>query len=263
MFSLTKRKIVLAILGIILFSPQAFVFANMEINEVMYDLKSGSDDGREWVELHNNSDKVVDLTTFKFFEGDTNHKMVLKQGDAKVPTGGYALVVSDYTKFKIDYPNLDGAVFDSTFSLSNTGETIAIKDGDSLVDQYSYTSGSGGGGNGNSLQKVNGAWTGAVPTPNAENKITVIPKVPSPPKATQSKEVAFSKSPEPRTPEAIAPESSTTDDFSKTDVPSGRTAYLFPAIFGIFLILASLGVFFIRKSGRETPAGDDFELLEE
>ena len=155
----------------ILFSPYAFVFANVEINEIMYDLKTGSDDGREWVEVYNNSDALVDFSPFKFFEGDTNHKMVLKQGEAKIPAGGYAIIVSDFIKFKTDHPNFQGAIFDSTFSLSNSGETLVIKNGGTTIDQVTYTSNQGGAGDGNSLQKINGLWQGTTLTPAAENKL--------------------------------------------------------------------------------------------
>ncbi|MEK7071654.1 MAG: lamin tail domain-containing protein, partial [Patescibacteria group bacterium] len=54
------------------------------INEIMYDLKNGSDDGREWIEVYNNSDASVDLSTFKFFEADTNHKIVSVAGGENI-----------------------------------------------------------------------------------------------------------------------------------------------------------------------------------
>ena len=54
--------------GVILFSSCSFVYADLVINEVMYDL-SGSDSSsgksREWVEIYNNgsSDVAIDAAT--------------------------------------------------------------------------------------------------------------------------------------------------------------------------------------------------------
>ena len=49
------------------------------INEIMYDA-SGSDAGKEWIELYNNGEEI-NLTGWKFYEGGTNHGLSLKQGD--------------------------------------------------------------------------------------------------------------------------------------------------------------------------------------
>ena len=120
-------KKIIIIFSIIFFCPRSYILANLEINEIMYDLKTGSDEGREWVEIYNNSNTPVDLSAFRFFEADTNHKIKLMQGSANVAGRGYAIIVSDLTKFKIDWPNFTGTIYDSSFSLSNSGETLAIK----------------------------------------------------------------------------------------------------------------------------------------
>jgi len=62
-------------------------------------------------------------------------------------------------------PDFSGILFDSSFSLSNTGETVSIRNQD-LVDEdtASYTSDMGAKGDGNSLQKINGSWVSAFPT---------------------------------------------------------------------------------------------------
>src|SRR3989344_973530 len=98
------------------------------ISEIMYDLKNGSDDGREWIEVYNNSDTSVDLSTFKFFEANTNHKLISVAGEENIPSLDYALIVSNAEKFQTDWPAFSGTIFDSTFSLSNTGENLILKD---------------------------------------------------------------------------------------------------------------------------------------
>ncbi|MEI7709567.1 MAG: lamin tail domain-containing protein, partial [bacterium] len=98
--------------------PWSFAYASLEINEIMYDLKTGSDEGREWVEIYNNGDVAVDVSKFRFFEGDTNHKIKLVQGDPSLVPKGYSVIAVDPVKFKLDFSNFAGNLFDSSFSLS-------------------------------------------------------------------------------------------------------------------------------------------------
>ena len=76
--------------------------ANVVINEIMYDLE-GTDTGREWIEIYNNTNTSVDLSTYKLFEANTNHALVVYEGNANISAGGYAIISSDPVKFKIDY----------------------------------------------------------------------------------------------------------------------------------------------------------------
>ncbi|OGI76111.1 hypothetical protein A3C67_01555 [Candidatus Nomurabacteria bacterium RIFCSPHIGHO2_02_FULL_42_19] len=254
------RKIIV-ILAVIFFSTPCFVLASLEISEIMYDLKTGSDDGREWVEIFNNSDSSVDFSTFKFFEGDTNHKLTLIQGDIKVGTAGYAIIVADNIKFKTDWPNFSGNIFDSSFSLSNTGEILAIKNADLVVNEFFYQSSSGGAGDGKSLQKINGAWVGAAPTPGAENKIIFTP--PPAPKIVPALSQVSAKpeqSPEkieiPAKIEVIAP------ILPEDNSSPNSKALLFLTIFSIFLGGSAGGVYFMRRKAIIPKIGEDFEILD-
>lgn len=147
------------------------LYASVSISEIMYDLE-GSDTGREWIEIKNDSPEAIDFSTFKLFEADANHGLTLVEGDKNIPSGGYAVIVTDSAKFKSDNPNFSGIIFDSSFSLSNEGETLAIKNADlNQVDEFSYTSSLGATGDGKSLQKVSGAWVAGAPTPGKENGV--------------------------------------------------------------------------------------------
>jgi hypothetical protein len=127
------------------------------------------DAGLEWVEIHNTGTTPVDLTAWRLFEADTNHKLGIVSGDGVLGGGEYGLIVSDVS------PVSFGEVFDSTFSLSNTGETIGIRDGDlSDISMVTYSSEWGASGDGNSLQKMNGVWKAARPTPGAANTAVAI-----------------------------------------------------------------------------------------
>src|SRR3989304_2670367 len=97
---------------------------NLLINEIMYDI-SGTDDGREWIEVYNAGLGDVDLSALKLFENETNHG-ITAVASAIVPAGGFAVIALDPEKFSVDWPEFPGLVFDSTFSLSNTGEDLAL-----------------------------------------------------------------------------------------------------------------------------------------
>ncbi len=155
-------------------------WASLIINEIMYDLE-GADTGREWIEIYNDSDAAVNISSWKFFEADTNHGLVLTQGDASIGAKGYAVIVSDPAKFKTDWSNFAGTIFDSSFSLDNDGEPLALKDADlKVVNQYTYSSLSGGQGDGKSLQRISGSWVATIPTPGKTNEMAVPPTAPPP-----------------------------------------------------------------------------------
>jgi hypothetical protein len=139
----------------------------------MYDL-SGSDTDREWIEVYNDGSSAVDLTSFKLFESNVNHSLILVSGHSSIQAGGYAVVVSDYDKWKLDWPNFSGNVFDSSFSLGNSeGELLVIKDDNlSIENEYTYNTSLGGAGDGNSLQRDISSWFASIPTPGLQNTKT-------------------------------------------------------------------------------------------
>ena len=144
------------------------------INEIMYDLPrdSGADKGREWIEVFNSGDEAVSLSGWKLFENKTNHKIkpIGENGGFAIPPGGYAVIADKPEKFFADWPNFSGLVFDSYFSLKNSGEELVLKDAElNSVDSVVYSSGWGGKGDGNSLQWNGGRWITAPPTPGARN----------------------------------------------------------------------------------------------
>lgn len=136
----------------------------LEFTEIMYDVE-GADGSREWFEVRNGGSEPVDLTLHRLFEGGTNH-VISAVSENNLPPGTFAVIVDDLQKFKVDWPSYTGLLFESSFSLSNTGETLVLKD-QSLVslDAVTYGSSAGGAGNGMSIQKDGGSWIAAHPTP--------------------------------------------------------------------------------------------------
>jgi hypothetical protein len=154
------------------------VSAKVIISEVMYDL-NGSDDNREWIEIY--SGEEVNLSGWKFYEAKTNHRLNLTKGSESF--SGYAVIANNAGKFLEDNPDFDGNLFDSTFSLANTNETIALKDASlNIIDEITYFSSSGGNGNGRSLQLVDDEWCEGIPTPEESNECYVEEIPPETPK---------------------------------------------------------------------------------
>ncbi len=140
------------------------VYGAVGISEIMYDIE-GTDTGREWIEVYNGSDTDVDLSAWKLFEANVSHKITATESSI-VPAGTWAVIADSPEKFTADNPGFSGSVFDSAFSLANSGETISLRDpADATVDSVSYESSWGAAGDGNTLQKkTDGTWIAATPT---------------------------------------------------------------------------------------------------
>lgn len=160
------------IVGLMLLVPsQDFLFASGElvIQEIMYDAP-GTDTKHEWVEIFNTSNSEIVVTEWKLYEQDTNHGIVAYQGGDTLPPGGYAVIADDPATFLGDWPQFSGILFDSTFSLNNTGELLALKNGaGATVDEVTYSSSTGASGDGNSLNRSGGSFVVAAASPGGES----------------------------------------------------------------------------------------------
>lgn len=166
-----STKYVLFVTFLALFSAAPAVV----IDEIMYD-PSGSDTDREWVEIYNNDTLDVNLTGWKFLESGVNHGLTLTNGSWVLPAGGFAVITQDSTTFLAEYLNFSGTLFDSSFDLSNSNESLVLKNSSSYVlENITYYSIWGANGNGNSLQLINFTdWCEGNPTPGFENNCTAV-----------------------------------------------------------------------------------------
>lgn len=112
--------------------------ADIVINEIAAYEASGF----EWVEIYNRGENPVDVSTWKFWEGNTNHALTLKQGNGILNPGDFAVIVQDEKKFLAQYPLITSTVFDSSWgSLSEDGEDIGLKFGagdNDFVERFTY-----------------------------------------------------------------------------------------------------------------------------
>jgi hypothetical protein len=139
-------------------------------SEIMYD-PLGSDTSREWIEIYNDGAGDIDLTSWKLFENNTNHGITAFSGGSKIQSNGYAVIADNPSKFLIDFPNYTGVLYDSAFSLSNTGEQLSLKDNNAtVVDSVTYSSTNGGNDDGTTISLISGTWTNSTATPGASNQ---------------------------------------------------------------------------------------------
>lgn len=265
------------VLLLVLFSVPIIVRGQFKITEIFYD-SVGSDIGREWIEVQNVSGADLDLSNFKLFESGTNHGLS-PFGNATTTAGSFAVIVTNVPMFKQDNPDFAGQIFDSTFSLSNTGEILAIKNSKGeIVDSVSYKA---EGESGQSLQFVGGIWTASKSTLGSLNKIDVTdikvqPKDVSPQKSTKSQAKQLksgttqitNSSGESTVLEDNRPSKMTS---SVIELPSnektglwvyilGLIVVVFGGLFGVYLIENKVGSKGVSKG---EPNAEDFEIIEE
>jgi hypothetical protein len=173
------RTFIILLCGFYLMLLPTLLHAQVVINEIMYD-PEGSDTGREWIEVYNAGTIDVDLATYKLLESNVNHKLTLTDvagnsnstSSSILKSNSFAIVADNPQKFLLDFPEYVGLLFDSAFSLNNTGEPLAIVNGSgAAIDNFEYSGDLGAGNNGNSLQLNNtGFWIEAGPTVGSVNK---------------------------------------------------------------------------------------------
>lgn len=168
------RTLITIVCLIILFSLPAVSRADFTITEIMYDPKdSDSSAGGEWIEVKNEGSETLDLTTWLFFEANTNHGITAIEGGSEIPSGAYAVISRDTTVFKNFFTSFSGPLFKASFSLSDA-ETLGLKndkDG-AVISSVAYTSDWGAKNDGNSLQKSGSSWIVGVPTPAKINTLS-------------------------------------------------------------------------------------------
>ncbi len=143
----------------------------LTITEVMSN-PVGDDSGREWVELYNESDTEIDLSSLTVsVKGGAYSTAFSVSGGTVLAPHGYGIIastVSGATKFLQDYPSYTKPLFRSSMSLVNTGVTsLDIKVGGVVAASLpSYTAAK----EGYTYAKIQDTFVLGVPTPGEENR---------------------------------------------------------------------------------------------
>ncbi len=155
--------------------PRMAQAGSLAITEVMYN-PAGSDTGREWLEVRNISTSTLSLSdgSWRFNDGSSHVINAVSSTKNFLEPNDYAIIVDDPNKFKIDYPDFNGLIYDSSFSLKNSDNKIFFTNNgleDCFVD---YQINWGASDDGRSLELNNEKWQTSFllgGTPGADSSI--------------------------------------------------------------------------------------------
>lgn len=130
-----KKQAVLILFSIILVSG---VYAEMMISEIMYN-PSGTETKKEWIELYNKGEDSINVSGWKIDDG-TLRALSLYGGSYVIEKKSFAIISRNGENFSNEYPDYNGTIFTSTFSLNNAGKELYLYDKDNqLIDFVNYT----------------------------------------------------------------------------------------------------------------------------
>lgn len=163
-----------AVLLLYAYTAPVYAQSGVHITEVMYDAP-GNDSGLEWIELTEEGNESVDIGKYKIFESKKKHPLVVVKGGVQLNPGDSVIVALNPEKFMREYPTYKGTIFKSSFSLSNSGETISLLDASSTpVETTYYSTSMGAKGDGNSLHDSGEGLVPGPPDPGVYSKISII-----------------------------------------------------------------------------------------
>jgi DNA/RNA endonuclease YhcR with UshA esterase domain len=135
------RFFVFVALLVALITTRQALAANADI--VINEIGAYEASGHEWIEVWNKGVEPVDITDWKLWEengSSQNHKLTVSTTDSIIAPGEFAVIVQDDNQFLLDYPNFLGSVFDSSFTLNESGEEIGLVDAQgNFIEKFAYT----------------------------------------------------------------------------------------------------------------------------
>ena len=153
-------KIIFVIL-LTVFAVPYVAGATFIITEVHYD-PEGSDKGMEWIEVQNTGPVAQDLREYFFRESGVSHRIASEKYGLIEP-GGFAVIAD-----KPENVEINGPIFDSSFSLINTGEELSIISPEGTVaDTLTYSPLVGGAGDGSTYSYSGSEFAAGEPTPGS------------------------------------------------------------------------------------------------
>lgn len=125
---------------------------------------AGADTGREWIRFSKVTDEEVDLKDVLILEEGVRHKISVATSSSgviyqKIPVGKDVVIADNPQKFILDYPNYEGALFDSVFSLKNSGENLSLILRGNIVDDFIAPVPFLESGDGSTWVREAGVWT--------------------------------------------------------------------------------------------------------
>lgn len=144
----------------IIFFATLLVFINLShaqeliFSEIMYD-PQGSDTGNEWVEIFNKSSSTLNIESDFRFNNGSNHVMNLISGPAEINSENFFVITNSAQNFLNNYPEYTLTLFESSYSLNNTGGVVKLLQGINLISEQPYINSIGASDNGKTLERIN------------------------------------------------------------------------------------------------------------
>lgn len=149
--------------------------AQVIFSEIMYN-PPGSDTGYEWIEIFNPDTSSFNLSQIKLRESNSNHSLTIIQGSLILSPYSYAIIADDSSLFLSTHNLPNTTLFDSTFSLSNSGEELTlIYLNNTYLTTIFYNVSLGAQSDNHTLCLLNNSWHTCYSTPGEENKIFLPP----------------------------------------------------------------------------------------
>ncbi|MDX1418605.1 MAG: lamin tail domain-containing protein, partial [Rubricoccaceae bacterium] len=115
---------------------------DLVLNEIAYDPPPAQGSSNEWVEVFNRSSESFDLGDFSF--ADAASTVELPNDAGVLAPGDYAVLVNDADLFAQFYPGVPFVEVDGFPALNNTGDTLTLLFGGTVIDEVPYDDGWGG-----------------------------------------------------------------------------------------------------------------------
>lgn len=136
------------------------------INEINYKDAIGFET-KDWIELHNRSNDVINISNWVFKDSDDLHEFVIPNGTTIAPHS-YLVLAQFLTEFQTYFPNVTNVIGDFVFGLSGGGELIRLfDDNEVLIDFVEYDDEAPWptepDGNGPTLELKNPFWDNNLP----------------------------------------------------------------------------------------------------
>ena len=156
-----SKKLILALVVLVSLFKFGLAEAGVIINEIKY-----SPSTKQWVEIYNDGDSIVDLTQYKILDaGAAVNGHGISLCSKQLSPHSYAIIA----KVPEDFSGSAFALCKSPLGIKSTADdTVVLKIGSDSIDTVSVSEGSAT--NGNSLQLINNSWSGATPTPGTANQ---------------------------------------------------------------------------------------------
>lgn len=101
------------------------------INEINYN-SSTQFDAKDWIELYNPSEQIIDLNGWHLKDNDDTHDFVFPAG-IRIAPHGFLVICRDMVSFRSRFPGVTNYIGDIEFGLSSTGDQVRIYNSSLLI----------------------------------------------------------------------------------------------------------------------------------